>query len=190
MDPIVDKATLEKIITAANKQIELERKIEEWKNVKTSLESELSLIAGGWAVEKGIGRAVDGLIPNLLAEAGVEKLVLTGGMIVSVSPELKCPSMAADSEMRPKVIAWAEKDGHEGSIKDFIAVYCKKGDTRANDLVAYLLKENIEYERVRNIHPGTLKALINGLLEDGKPVPLSDLGVQQYKRSEISLPKV
>jgi hypothetical protein len=189
MEPTIDKATLEKITDAAKRQIDLERKIEEWQQEKTRLENELALLAGGWQVEKGVGHAVDGLIPNLLAEAGVEKLVLTGGMIVSVEPELKPPSMAAESPMRPVVIAWAEKDGHEGSIKDFIAVYLKKGDSRAQFLVDYLLKEGIEYERVRNIHPGTLKSLIKGLLEAGKPVPLAELGVQQYKKSEITMPK-
>ena len=187
--PEIDKPTLEKITIAALKQIELENKIEEWKAEKSRLEAELAQVAGGWTFEGGQGHAVEGLIPTLLFEAGVEKIVLAGGMIVQVSPELKCPSMSQESEMRPKVIEWAEKEGHGGSIKDFLAVYLKKGDERVEELVAYLLKEGIEYERFRNIHPGTLKKLFMELLEAGQPVPLAELGVQQFVRSEIKMPK-
>lgn len=207
-NPIIDKATLEKIVAAAKLQIELEQKLDALAEEESRLNMELAEVAGGWRYENGKGHPVEGLIPKLLEEADVKSIVLGGGMIVKVEDELKCPSMAADSDKKEIVLAWADRSGNSKSIKDYIAIPFSKGDLRLKTVLALMTTLQLEYERFRSIHPGTLKSLFKEILATPrKPredfasdeeydkwllqndLPMDELGIQEYKKSKIVMPK-
>lgn len=196
--PEIEKATLEKITTAANRQLELEAQIEEQEEKLSNLNKDLAAVAGGYGV--------DGQIPGLMLEAGVEEITLLGGIRVKVSKELKAPSMANDPEKAPyreKVLNWADKSGNGGVIKDLVTIPFDKGDPKVVALVKYLDDEKILYDRFRSIHPQTLLALFREIiksaneklrlgksLESRDTIPMEELGVQQFQKSKIERPKI
>jgi hypothetical protein len=206
---------LKRITAAAERQILLEKKLDELDEQKKQLERDLAEVAGGFdGKEKHV---IDGLIPDLMAEANVKGLVLTGGMSVEVNRELKPPSMAADSEMREIVLDWCDRSGNTGVVKNLLSVYFEKGDPRVQVIMNFiknLLMENptklkIEYALFRTVHPMTLKSLFNEILEEPVKVredfqtaeefdkwklknelPIAELGIQIFPKSKISFPKV
>ena len=182
--PEIDQPTLEKITAAATRQIELESQIKEQEDRLSQLNKDLANVAGGFGVE--------GQIPSLMMEAGVEEITLTGGMKVKVNKELKAPSMANDPEKAPyrdKVLTWAENSGNGGVIKDLITIPFDKGDPKVLALVQYLDANKIIFDRFRSIHPQTLLTLFREILKSGEQLPMDDLGIQQFQRSKISYPK-
>lgn len=205
---LVDPITLEKIVLAAKRQLDLEQKLDDLDEEMSRVNAELATVSGGWGYENNKGFAIEGIIPKLLEEADVEKIVMTGGLIVEVNREIKCPSMAQDSDKKEIVLAWADKTGNSGVIKDYVAIPFEKGDIRITAVLALMSTLRLDYERFRSIHPGTLKSLFKEILKTPKKIreefssdaeyqdwmmknelPMDELGIQEYKKSKIIKPK-
>jgi hypothetical protein len=186
----IEPATLEKLTEAANKQVELEKRLTELAETQKQVQLDLERISGGFGIE--------GVIPGILAEVGLLSITLKNGMIVKTRDELKAPSMAKDSPMREKVLDWADRTGNGGVIKDMLMIPFEKGDANVEKVVK-LLEElkaenpNFLWERFRSIHPQTLVKLFRDILEkpkEGETLPMEELEIKQYVSSKIDYAKV
>jgi hypothetical protein len=170
-----DKVDL--LVKLALTQTAIEAEIKELEERTTAKNKELDQIRGGYQV--------DGAIPKLMQEIGLEKLKLENGMEVTVKEELKPPSMAADAPKREAVLDWADKSGNGDVIKDTITIPFAKGDNRAKDVVKFLEEMRLDFDRFQTINYQTLKKLLNDMREEGADIPLEELEVRIYKQAKV-----
>lgn len=177
-DQEIPKDLLQRISELASKQVALENEIENMEQSLKDKNKELLEIAGGYGIE--------GKLIALLQEAGVKGLVLENGASLKIKDELKCPSMAADSEYRPKVVEWMEKNGHGGVVKNEVSVPFSKGDEAVKLLEEFLAEKKIAFEKYSTIHHKTLGKIIDEILKSGDELPMRDLGIQEFKTVKVS----
>lgn len=172
---------LQRVTDLARHQQDLERKLLIHEEVGKELYRQYTAIAGGHKVE--------GALPKALAEAGVDSLVLDNGLIVEKKGEVKPPSMAAASLDRETILTWVDDTGQGGIIKDEVKVDFEKGDPKVQALMKFLAETQLAYDRFRTIHPATLTKHIKDWIEEGKPIDLDALKIQQYTVSVVKEPK-
>jgi hypothetical protein len=165
---------LASIANLANKQLTLERQLEEQQELLKQIGEDLAQV-----------REV--AIPNLLEKLGMTEFKLIDGSMVSVKDDLYA---AITKENQAAAFSWLEETGNDGIIKNEVKVPFGKGqDEQAKQLLAVLDGHGFSYTNVRNVHPQTLRAFVRGQIEDGRPVPVDLFSIHIKKVATVKLPK-
>lgn len=178
MSELIPEKDLELIVLLANRQVAYEKEVadleEELKNKKAAL------------FEVCGGHGIDGQLPLAMAAAGVDSIKLKDGFSVTISEELKPPSMAVDAPLREKMLAFLDETGHADIIKDTITIFLNKEDHVHVKAVTELISAlKLQFERFRTTHWMTLRKLLGEMLENGENIPMADLDVQKFKKSKV-----
>lgn len=128
-------------------------------------------------------RLVEDDIPSLMAELGVQKLVLGTGETITVALEVYA-QIPKDSKER--AFAWLEENGHGGLIKTEVSVaFGREELNEAKRLAMEIAERGRQVLLDRNVHAGTLKAFLKEQLAAGAPVPLEIFGARSVNMAKI-----
>lgn len=115
------------------------------------------------------------MLPEAMAAVKLKDFTLTTGERIVVEPFFHC-SLSGATKIR--ALNWLRATGRDGLIKRVVSVAFSKGkDGIANDLVQRLEGLGFTAENKEDVNTTSFKALIKELVEEGKQVPLQDLGV-------------
>lgn len=176
----VSQDSMKKLIDLAEKQKAIQVELDEMEEKRKKKQEELEKIQGGWRHE--------GLLPSLLLELGMKEFTLEDGSKVTVTDELKPPSMSATGKMRPKVLGWLRKNGHKALIKGDVSVKYSPGDERLEPLVEYLEEMNLSHSVFETVAAGTLASFFKEMLEREEYVPMEELKILQFRQSKVKMP--
>lgn len=168
--------TPEKLKTVADlvrKARDLESDIAGAERNLESLKKQRAQIVGG--IVKGAG-VIDGEIPTIFKEAGIERLDLDGGIIVKVGEEIWC---SISEENRAEAHAWLRSIKCGSLIKvEVTAAFGMGQEKKAETLYKKLMKEKYAVTKEERVHPSTLKSFVKEALagdikdKDGNAVAL------------------
>jgi len=130
-------------------------------------------------------------IPNLILAIGITSITLDTGEKVSIEEDLYVVLPKKDFTKRNESLKWIAKNGGGGLIKEEVVV-----EDPENNLLKFLIKEDIPFDKNKGIHPATLKSFIKSKLGITKgslqEVELSDipkeLNVFMFKKTKINQP--
>lgn len=130
-------------------------------------------------------------IPELLAKMHLDECTTASGIQVKVKREIKASLPGHERvEARMGAFRWLVSNGHGGVIKNQVSVSLERGqDDRADDLVVELRGKGFEVEAKKDVHAGTLGALVRELVAEGKIVPrdlfnLFDMRIAKLTRKD------
>ena len=108
------------------------------------------------------------LIPQCLAEIGIEEIRLTDGSRISAQPYYGARITQAKSV---SAHAWLREQGHGDLIKNIVSVQFGRGeDERAKAVIQLLKKEGLMPDQKESVHPSSLKAFVKEQIESGNQV--------------------
>ena len=112
-------------------------------------------------------------IPDLLAKMRLDECVTASGIQVKVKRDIKASLPAHERvEARMGALRWLVDHGHGGVIKNQVSVALDRGeDSRADELIVDLRAKGFDVENKKDVHAGTLGALVRELMAEGKIVP-------------------
>ena len=114
------------------------------------------------------------VIPNILAEQGLQSLKLADGTMLGVSKKYSC-TIPKDPAKKEAAYQWLREQGLGDIIKNEVAVTFGRGeDNKAEHLLGLAAKEGYEPVQKSKVEPMTLKALYRERVEAGLDMP-SDL---------------
>ena len=95
------------------------------------------------------------------------------GIEVKVKRDIKASLPGHERvEARMAALQWLVEQGHGGVIKNNVTVALDRGeDSRADELVVDLRAKGFAVESKKDVHAGTLGALVRELMAEGKIVP-------------------
>lgn len=126
-------------------------------------------------------------IPALMDELGIESITLVSGERVSVKRDV---SASIPKARLDEALAWLRSNGAASLIKNKIVVTFGRGeDEDASSLLVDLQTTGRDVEQSTSVHPQTLGAYVRERIADGLVVPMDLLGVYEYARSKITLPR-
>lgn len=127
-------------------------------------------------------------IPELLAKMRLDECTTASGIQVKVKREIKASLPGHDRvEARMGALRWLIDGGHGGVIKNQISVALERGeDTRADALVVELRAKGYDVEAKKDVHAGTLGALVREMVADGKIVPRDLFNLFDMKIAKLS----
>jgi len=127
-------------------------------------------------------------IPELLAKMRLDECTTASGIQVKVKREIKASLPGHDRvEARMGALRWLIDGGHGGVIKNQISVALERGeDTRADELVVELRAKGYAVESKKDVHAGTLGALVREMVADGKIVPRDLFNLFDMKIAKLS----
>ena len=128
-------------------------------------------------------------IPELLAKMRLDACTTASGIEVKVKRDIKASLPGHERvEARMGALHWLVEHGHGGVIKNNVSVALDRGeDSRADELVVELRAKGFAVESKKDVHAGTLGALVRELMAEGKIVPrdlfnLFDLKIAKLTR--------
>lgn len=126
-------------------------------------------------------------LPLAMAEAKLQKFVLSNGHSIEVKKDFTC---GIPAPRRDEAFQWLENAGYGGLIKTEVAIAFGKGELeRAQALAAKLLKEKYDTTSIsREVHWQTLKAFINESVRETRPVPMDLFGAIPSNKAIIKPP--
>lgn len=172
---------LNRMVTLAKKQRQLENEMAEMAKRGKELLAELENITGGHRVE--------GSLPKVMTELGLSEFTLDDGSKIEIKSVLQPPSLAKDAPHRDAVLKWLKDNGHSGVIKAEVKVPLAPGDPKEPGLVAALTTLGLKFDEYETVAAPTLKSLIDELMEKGQDVPMEELHIHSFKTSKVTLPK-
>jgi len=112
-------------------------------------------------------------IPELLGQMRLDECMTSSGIEVKVKKDIRASLPGHDRyEARRAALSWLVDHGHGGVIKNLVSISLDRGeDACANDLVVDLRARGFEVETKKDVHAGTLGALVRELIAEGKIVP-------------------
>lgn len=130
----------------------------------------------------------ESLLPDAMASAGLSEFKLENGTVVAITDDM---SISVPKKNIPVVCKWLRDNKHEDIIKNQIEVPIAKGkDERAAELEKLLDAAKFAFTRVESVHSGTLKALLKEQRAKGVELDLKLFGAYEWRRAEVTLPKV
>ena len=163
---------LKDIVAAAEVQLDLQVEVEK---METALKDK----------KERLRRQSQEIVPNMLMELGLEKLVINGGYEVSIKDEMyvKMPE-----DMWP-AFDWLRVNNLDSIIKTQVSVDFGKGeDEQAQELVDSLAEQGVQAKVKSTVHPQTLKAVLREQMSRGVGVPLDSFGATVVKTTVIRSP--
>jgi hypothetical protein len=127
-------------------------------------------------------------IPELLGKMHLEKCTTASGIEVTVKREIKASLPGHDRvEARMGALHWLVDHGHGGVIKNNVTVALDRGaDERADALVVDLRAKGFDVEAKKDVHAGTLSALVRELMAEGKIIPPGTLNLFDMRIAKLS----
>lgn len=114
------------------------------------------------------------VIPNILAEQGLQSLKLADGTVLEVNKKYRC-TLPKDPTKKESAYQWLREQGLGDIIKNEVAVIFGRGeDNKAEQMLSLAAKEGYEPVQKSKVEPMTLKALYRERVEAGLDMP-SDL---------------
>ena len=122
-------------------------------------------------------------LPELMAEAGQERLTTIDGLDVKVTDRVRgTPS----KENAPQAFKWLRDGGNGGIIKHELKADLGKGDDALVKAVLEALQAlNVRASAKESVNHQTLGALVREKLAKGEELPLELLGIQLSKVAEV-----
>jgi peptidyl-tRNA hydrolase len=125
-------------------------------------------------------------IPEAMAALSMTDAVLQDGARVVVKSGV---NVYVRTDHQPEAYRWLREHGHGGVVKELLQVDARTlSDTDREALISGLTAHHVEYVALETVHPGTLKALIGSLLEQGITLP-PVFSVHQYHKATVKEPK-
>jgi hypothetical protein len=127
-------------------------------------------------------------IPELLARMRLDECTTASGIQVKVKREIKASLPGHDRvEARMGALHWLVEHGHGGVIKNNVTVALDRGaDERADALVVDLRARGFDVEAKKDVHAGTLGALVRELMAEGKIVPRDIFNLFDMRLAKLS----
>lgn len=169
-DEVESTGDLGEVSKLANKQLELQREVDE-------LEKALEI------KKKQLDTVQKEDLPSLMFSLGLKSFTLDTGQSVNVKHEVKASIPKANQE---EAFSWLNENGGGALIKNEIIASFKMGEAeKADELLNLLTDQGFKAERKKNVHPQSLVAFIKERLEEGEDVPFELLGVFTFDKAVI-----
>jgi hypothetical protein len=108
------------------------------------------------------------IIPNMLAEQGLQSLKLADGSSVEVKRKYSC-TLPKDEDKKRQAYEWLRSNGLGDLIKNEVAVTFGVGeDNKAKQLLNLAAEQGYEPQQKEKVEPMTLKGFISGAYR-GRP---------------------
>lgn len=158
---LVEKTDLEGLSIQVDKLTDLQKAIEHTEKQVKDLKDQYDKISSE-------------VIPNILAEQGLQSLKLADGTVLEVSKKYSC-TLPKDPSKKEAAYNWLREQGLGDIIKNEVSVTFGKGeDNKAEQLLGLAAREGYEPQQKSKVEPMTLKALFRERIEAGLDMP-SDL---------------
>lgn len=158
---LVEKTDLEGLSIQVDKLTELQKAIEHTEKQIKNLKNQYDKISSE-------------VIPNILAEQGLQSLKLADGTVLEVNKKYSC-TLPKDPAKKEAAYKWLRDNELGDIIKNEVAVTFGVGeDNKAEQLLNLAAKEGYEPQQKSKVEPMTLKALFRERIEAGLDMP-SDL---------------
>jgi hypothetical protein len=169
----VDTGMSDDITNSCNKLLETQKKIE-------ATEEELKKLKD---VETTLSEQT---IPNLMQQAGVELIKLTGGISVEVKPFYSARIPASRSE---EAFNWLRENGHGDLIKNQVSLeFGMKQDNEAKSIIEELKAKGLPVKQKTTVHPSSLRGFVREQIQDlGKDVPADLFGTYVANKTKITI---
>lgn len=155
----------------------LVKKVDSINKAKKDLEDKLA------EVEKERQQLVEVTIPSILSANGIETIKLTDGRTLSYKEEYFVSISNANKEAAMK---WFEGCGLADIIKNEVKVSFPAGEEdKAHQLEEMLSRSNIPYTNKRDVHPSTLKSVVNNLIKEGQMPPQDIFSIYQKRIAKV-----
>lgn len=164
---------LKDVVEAAEKQLDLQTEVEK---LEASLKDK----------KEKLRIQSQELVPSMMMELGLEKLILNGGYEISIKDEMyvKMP------EDMYNAFSWLRTHDLDSIIKTQVSVEFGKGeDDQAQAVVDMLAEQGIPARAKSTVHPQTLKAILREQMSRGVGIQLDDFGATVVKTTVIRSPK-
>ena len=169
-----DKTDLETVEALANRQVGIEKDIEEKEIELKVLKSNLKQVS-----------QID--LPNAMDSVGMVSLELESGFSVVIKDGVDAGITKKNKDAAHK---WLNDNGFGDIIKNEVKVLMPRGDTDlANELDRYLTKIEVPFDSKESVHGQTLKAFVKERLRQGEAFPADLLGVFEYRHAKLTLRK-
>lgn len=171
-EPAADQDTLQALRAKAQELHRVDRQIE-------ALEAQLKDLKE----QKRVIEEHD--LTTLMDSIGMTTFELSDGWSTKTTDKLYMQSGGADKYRGPRA-KFVTETGNGSLIKSEVVATLSKGEAAAAEqLMGYLQEHGISAKRADNVNPASLKSLVKELLEQGKNVPLKELGIYQQRKVEI-----
>ena len=169
----IDVAMSSDITNSCNKLLETQKKI-------STAEEELKKLK---EVETTLSEQT---IPNLMQQAGVELIKLTGGISVEVKPFYSARIPASRSE---EAFNWLREHGHGDLIKNQVSLeFGMKQDNEAKSIIEELKAKGLPVKQKTTVHPSSLRGFVREQIQDlGKDVPADLFGTYVANKTKITI---
>lgn len=122
-------------------------------------------------------------IPDMMEEAGMQRITLTDGSEVTVSPVVYC---SIPDENKPAAYAWLGDNGHGSIVKHVIAAAFGKGeDDKAAEAKKVLEDAKIPYVDTESVHHQTLQSWAREEVGNGRYPPDNLFNVHEANVAKI-----
>ena len=124
------------------------------------------------------------IIPEMMQEAGVEKIELKDGTKVEIKPfyAAKIPESRVE-----EAFGWLRGKGFEDLIKNTVTASFGRGqDNQVSELISVCEKFGFNYNKKEKVEPMTLKAFVREQVETGKELPFDLFGVYIANKTKIT----
>jgi hypothetical protein len=127
------------------------------------------------------------LLPDAMAEAGVESFTLANGYTVSIKNAVFA---SIPEKFKEQAFSWLRAHNAGSIIKNQFTLQFGKGDDDKADKLKQLLEsQGLEAEIKQAVHPMTLKAFIKEQLEQGVEFPMDVFGATVKNFANVKEPK-
>ena len=169
----IDTGMSDDITDSCNKLLETQKKIE-------ATEEELKKLKD---VETTLSEQT---IPNLMQQAGVELIKLTGGISVEIKPFYSARIPASRSE---EAFNWLREHGHGDLIKNQVSLeFGMKQDNEAKSIIEELKAKGLPVKQKTTVHPSSLRGFVREQIQDlGKDVPADLFGTYVANKTKITI---
>lgn len=128
-------------------------------------------------------------LPELMQSLGLKQLVTANGLVVKLREEVRASFFAKDPGKREPAYDWLREHGHDGLIKNTVAVQFGKEQEQLAEKFAEFVKTfeaPVSMQRKKEINHQTLLAFLREQLREGQEVPLPLFGafVQKFVKIE------
>ena len=111
------------------------------------------------------------VIPNILAEQGLQSLKLADGTILGVNKKYSC-TIPKDPAKKEAAYQWLREQGLGDIIKNEVAVTFGRGeDNKAAEYAELAKGQGLQPAQKLKVEPMTLKALVRQRIEAGQEMP-------------------
>ena len=123
------------------------------------------------------------IIPDMLQEAGVDKIQLSDGTVVEVKPFYAARIPESRNE---EAFSWLRDKGFGDLIKNTVTTTFNRGqDNQVAELVRVCEQHGFKYLQKQKVEPMTLKAFAREQVEKGKELPFDLFGIYIANKAKL-----